>query len=131
MEIDNEKINHLITHAGELEKAGELEQALERYSKALDVLVVAAKDYAQLAGPGVIAAVVGTGSITDQYLEKFNECLKKDKTAAIVSNRMGLLFAKTGNKASAKAFFDQAIDLTPAGVVYDDPHVGLEMLKNI
>ena len=129
--MDNEVVKQLIDRAGELEGEEDYEKAIKQYSEVLDILVASAKEYAQLAGPGVIDAVIGTGTISDQYLIKFNDYLKRDKTAAAVSNSMGMLFAKTGNKASAKAFFEQAIDLTPDGIVYDDPHIGLEMLKNL
>lgn len=129
--MDNEKINRLIDQASTFEKAGELASALEVYSKTLDFLVEQAKEYAQLASPAVIEAIVGTGSISMEYLSKFNEYLKKDKTAALVSNNMALVFAKMGNKESARAFFEQAIDLTPKGECYDAPHIGLEMLKNL
>lgn len=128
--MDNNNIDQLIKHSAEFERAGDLEKALESYSRALDILVDRAKDHAQLAGPGVIPAVAGTGMISGQYLEKFNEYLRKDKAAAEISYGMGLLFAKMGNEASARAFFEQAIDLTPEGVVYDAPHIGLGALKS-
>jgi hypothetical protein len=44
---------------------------------------------------------------------------------------MGVIFAKMGNKVSAKTFFEQAIDLTSDGAIYDDPHIGLQTLESM
>ncbi|MFZ3074048.1 MAG: hypothetical protein WA093_02880 [Minisyncoccales bacterium] len=131
METDNIQMNKIIREAENFEKAGELGNALEYYSRALDVLVLAAKDYAEISEEGQISAVMGTGQISAQYMARFNDYLKKDKTAAVVSNRMGLVFARMENKASARAFFEQAIDLTPGYLEYNDPHIGLEMIDNL
>jgi tetratricopeptide (TPR) repeat protein len=131
MELDNEKIERLIRDAGELEKAEKFEKALEIYSQTMDILVANAKSCAERAEPAVMEAIVGSGVISGQFLSKFNEHLKQGKIAAVVSNNMGMIFAKMGNKSSARDFFEQAIDLTPAGEIYDDPHIGLEMLKNM
>ena len=68
--------------------------------------------------------------ISAAYLVRFNEYLKRDKSAYVISNSMALMFARMGNYSSAKIFFEQAIDLTPPGLVYNDPHIGLESVKN-
>jgi|GEM_PF-1190986 len=126
--ITNKKIQELLAAAQELESRGDLEMALDSYSQVLDKLVAEAKIYAQNAGPGIIEAVTGSGAVSESYLVKFKENLKKDRTAAIVSCHMASLFSRMGNDASAKVFFEQAVDLTPDGVVYDDPHVGMSSL---
>jgi len=131
MENETEKINELMREGEMAQRNEDLGKSLGYYSKAMDVLVARAKAYAQKAEPAVMEAIVGSGVVSAQYLSKFNEYLKKDHTAAIVSNNMAMLFAKMGNKASARDFFEQAIDLTPSGAAYDDPHIGLEMLKKM
>jgi Tfp pilus assembly protein PilF len=130
MEQDNQNPKQSIARAENFEREGDLEKALDAYSRALDVLVARAQEFAERSEPAVIDAVVGKGVLPQQYLVKFNDHLKKDNAAAAVSNAMGMIFAKMGNKASARAFFEQAIDLTPPGETYDDPHIGMEMLKN-
>ncbi|MCU0652631.1 MAG: hypothetical protein MUD10_00015 [Candidatus Pacebacteria bacterium] len=131
--MDNENKNSklLMEEAARFEQAGELEKSLNAYSRALDVLVDEARAAAEKSEPAVADAIVGKGVISEQYLAKFNNYLKKDYRAAAVSNAMGMIFAKMGNKPSARDFFEQAIDLTPPGEVYDDPHIGMEMLKNL
>jgi tetratricopeptide (TPR) repeat protein len=131
METDNEKLEDLLREGEQAQKFDQLEKSLGYYSEALDLLIGRAKDYAQKAEPAAMEAILGSGAMSTQYISKFNEYLKKDQTAAIVSNNMAVLFAKMGNKSSAAPFFEQAIDLTPEGVTYDAPHAGLEMLKNL
>jgi tetratricopeptide (TPR) repeat protein len=131
MEIPDKKLKQLVSEAEELHKRGANVKALENYSKALDILVDAAKAAAEKSEPAMLQAVMGSGMMSQEYLKKFNDYLKKDQTAAIISNNMAMLFSQMGDKASAKAFFEQAIDFTPKGVCYDDPHVGLEVLKKL
>lgn len=106
---------------------GKNKDLLKRYSEALDLLVAEAAEYAK--GSEAMFTDAEKKKVSKKYLEKFNEYLKKDKRACVISNNMGLLFAQTGEKASAKIFFEQAIDLTPKGEKYDDPYIGLEVLK--
>ncbi len=131
MGTNDEKLKQLVGEAEGFHKKGENEKALEKYSAALDVLVARAQAQAGKAEPAMLAEVMGSGAMSQEYLKKFNGYLKKDQTAAVISNNMAALFAQLGDKASAQAFFEQAIDLTPDGVCYDDPHIGLEMLKKL
>lgn len=127
---NDEQIELLLSSAQDLEGVGDFEKALACYSRVLDILVVRAKDYAQKAEPGMLEAITGTGMLSQVYLDKFNEGLKKDRNASLVSCRMAALFTRLGDKASARSFFEQAIHLTPPGIVYDDPHMGISMLEN-
>lgn len=129
--LETKKLKQLVSEAEELHKRGENKKALENYSQALDALVAVAKAHAERAEPTMMEAVMGSGTMSQEYLKKFNGYLKKDQTAAIISNNMAALFAQMGDKASAQAFFEQAIDLTPKDVCYDGPHIGLEMLKKL
>jgi tetratricopeptide (TPR) repeat protein len=131
METDDEKLEDLLREGEEAQKSEQWEKSLGYYSSAFDFLIGGAKDHAQKAEPAAMESILGNGAMSTQYLSKFNEYLKKDLTAATVSNNMALLFSRMGNKSSAASFFEQAIDLTPEGVTYDAPHVGLEMLKNL
>lgn len=42
---------------------------------------------------------------------------------------MGTIFAELGDKNTAKKMFEQAIDLTPDGIEYNDPKIALEELQ--
>jgi tetratricopeptide (TPR) repeat protein len=125
------KQDELIKTGENFAAAGNLEKALECYSQVLDCLVAGAKAHAEISENISMAAVFGKAMVSETYLQKFNEYLKKDQIASIVSNNMAVIFAKMGDKVSARAFFEQAIDLIPDGVVYDDPHIGLQTLGSI
>ena len=128
MDDQEEELSEIISEAAVYGREGDFGKAIYRFSRALDIVVARAKEYAQ---KDETAAVDPESGIDPAYMARFCEYLKRDKTASVVSNDMALLFARMGNCSSARIFFEQAIDLTPAGVVYDDPHVGLEMLKKI
>jgi len=129
--MENKQIEKLINCGNDFEKAGDFEKAMEAYTRALDILVAFAKTQTEVAEPFIVSAIMGSGRVSQDFLKKFNDFLKKDQTAAIVSNCMAMLFAKMGDMASARDFFEQAIDLTSNGVAYNDPYIGLEMLKKM
>jgi tetratricopeptide (TPR) repeat protein len=121
-------INHILEKAFCLRSDGKITQALKMYSDAFNLLVQEAAEDAKKTEE----MYENSGSerkISQKYLEKFRSYLRQDKRASVISNNMGVLFAQTGEKASAKTFFEQAIDLTPKGEKYDDPYIGLEILK--
>lgn len=120
------EIKEILDRAYRLKNDGNNEDSLKLYSEAFDLLVAEAAEYAK--GLEAIFEDGQKKTVSKKYLEKFNEYLKKDKQACVISNNMGVLFAQTGEKATAKSFFEQAIDLTPEGEKYDDPFIGLEVL---
>ena len=128
MNDQDEELSEIISMAAAYGREGDFGKAIDRFSRALDIIVVRAKEYAQKNGP---MAVDPESGVDPAYMARFHEYLKRDKIASVVSNDMALIFARMGNCSSARIFFEQAIDLTPVGVAYDDPHVGLEMLKKI
>jgi tetratricopeptide (TPR) repeat protein len=111
-----------------LKNDGKLKGSLELYNEAFNLLVEEARNYASKTEK--VFQSEEKNEISPGYLKKFNEYLKKDRQACAISNNMGVLFAQMGEKASAKVFFEQAIDLTPKGEKYDDPFIGLEVLKS-
>ena len=122
--------NALIKAGENFAAAGQLEKALDCYSQTLDHLVALAKISAEKSEGASMNAIFGSAQVSENYLQKFNEYLRKDQVASIISNNMAVIFAKMGNKESARAFFEQAIDLTPKGVDYQDPHIGLQVLAS-
>lgn len=121
------EIKEILDKAYCLKNDGKNEDSLKMYSEAFDVLVAEASEYAK--GLEKMFEDAEKKIVSKKYLERFNKYLKKDKRACVISNNMGVLFAQTGEKASAKVFFEQAIDLTPEGEKYEDPYIGLEILK--
>jgi tetratricopeptide (TPR) repeat protein len=129
--IDRDKkmeIKDILEQAYCLKNDGKNEDSLKMYSEAFDILVSEATEYAK--GLEELFEDAEKKTVSKNYLKKFNEYLKKDSRACIISNNMGVLFAQAGEAASAKIFFEQAIDLTPEGERYDDPYIGLEVLKS-
>jgi tetratricopeptide (TPR) repeat protein len=121
------EIKNILDQAYCSKNDGKNKDSLKMYSEAFDLLVAEAAEYAK--GSEAMFTDAEKKTVSKKYLEKFNEYLKKDKRACVISNNMGVLFAQTGEKASAKVFFEQAIDLTPKSEKYDDPYIGLEVLK--
>lgn len=125
-------LQQLVNQAQELKKKGDLYEALKCYSKAFDMIVDEAGDYARSTGPTHIDTVKDgkkIRTILPSLLEKTKEFLVKDKTAAIISNNMGTIFAELNYIEEAKASFLQAIELTPGNEKYEDPHIALDELS--
>lgn len=123
------ELNELLEKAYEQRNSEKFKESLESYNEAFDLLVKEAAEHAKKSCP--VFESNEEKEISPKYLKMFNDYLKKDKRACIISNNMGVLFAQMGEKASAKIFFEQAIDLTPEGEKYDDPYIGLEVLDKM
>ncbi len=123
----------MLEKAFNLKNAGRLEESLDLYNTAFNALVKDAEAYAKNLEEVFCPENGGNcdKKISAKYLAKFKEHLKKDKCACVVSNNMAVIFAQMGEMASAKIFFEQAIDLTPEGEKYDDPFIGLEVLNGM
>lgn len=125
-------LQDLVTQAKKLKENGDLYEALKLYSMAFDVTVDEAGDYARAAGPTHIDTIKDgekVRTILPSLLEKTKEYLIKDKTAAIISNNMGTIFAELNYIEEAKESFLQAIELTPVNEKYEDPSIALDELS--
>lgn len=125
-------LQKLITKAKEAKQKRDLTAALKYYSKAFDVLVKEANVYADsFEDTGYESIEDGKRVWTDTpvFFEKAKEYMKRDKTAAVISNNMGVILAELGDLENAKEWFKQAIELTPDGIKYQDSYRNLEELK--
>jgi tetratricopeptide (TPR) repeat protein len=120
--MDN--IQELVNKAQELKEGGDFHAALACYSDIFDLLIKESDEYARKQ-EGSIIDVGKLRTITTKLFEESRKYLKRDKTAAIISNNMGSLFARLGDVDNAKKMFEQAIDLTPDDKEYTDPKIGL------
>lgn len=107
---------------------GKLKAALHYYSQAFDQLMREANVYARQK-EGAVIDEGKTVNIMPKLFEETQKYLKKDMAAAIISNNMGVLFAKMGAHSDAETFFKQAVELTPDGVENKDPARNLAELK--
>ena len=119
-----ENIQELVNKAQELKESGNFEAALACYSDTFDLLIKESNEYARNQ-EGSIIDVGNLRTITTKLFEESRMYLKRDMTAAIISNNMGSLYARLGDIDNAKKMFEQAIDLTPDDKEYSDPKVGL------
>lgn len=125
-------LQKLVDEAWTLKKSGKLTEALGLYSQAFDVLVSEASANARMQ-EGTFEDNEENGKSVRKVLPKhFGEAkryLKQDKTAAVLSNNMAVIFAELDDRKAAKDFFEQAIDLTPEGEEYTEPKMGLLELE--
>jgi tetratricopeptide (TPR) repeat protein len=120
-------IPQLVTRAAMEKKAGNLNEALELYSKAMNIIVKEAMKYA-LKYEDPLEESDGDKVIREEYMEKVREFYKKDEVVCRISNNMGVIFTEIGNIPAARDMFLQAIDLTPEHIHYPDPIESLEVI---
>lgn len=123
-------VQEILNKAQELRQGGQLKLALAAYSDAFDILTEEADEYARKI-EGSVVDVGKLRTITAKLFEESQKYLKRDKMAAVISNNMGTIFAESEDLESAEKMFNQAIELTPDGLDYPDPKIGLESLNKI
>ena len=122
------ELQEFINKAREAKRNGNLMVALDYYNEAFDMLIREATQHARKQ-EGAFIDEGDTRKIMPKMFEENKKYLKKDKTAAVISNNMGVIFAELKDYEGAEKFFNQAIELTPDGIEYKDPEKNLEELK--
>ncbi len=123
-----ENIQALVNKAQNLKDSGKYQEALMCYSDTMDLLVEEANEYARNQ-EGTQVDIGSLRSITPRFFDESRKFLKQDMTAAIISNNMGSLYARLGDKENAEKMFKDAIDLTTEGQEYTDPKTGLKEIS--
>lgn len=126
--VTDQELQLLLSDAWVLKKEGKYTQALDYYSEVFDILIQDASEYANKHG-NPYKDQGDTRFILPSYFDLSKKYLKGDKLACTISNNMGVIFAELGMKKAAKEMFEQAINLTPEGMEYKDPKIGLEELN--
>ena len=121
-------LQELIDKAWNLKQKGERLEALKLYNQAFDILIKESTEYARNFN-GVLIDNGQTRKILPKYFEKTKEYLKNERATRIISNNMGVILAELGNFEGAKKMFEQAIELTPDDINYQDPKIGLRELE--
>jgi tetratricopeptide (TPR) repeat protein len=126
--VTDKELQLLINDAWKLKKENNLLQALDYYNDAFDILVQDANEYANKHG-NPYKDQGDTRMVLPSHFDLTKKHLKGDKLACTISNNMGTIFAELGDEKTAKEMFQQAIELTPDNLEYNDPKIALEELK--
>lgn len=118
----------LINKAWELKREGRLKDALDLYLSVYDQLI---KDASKHAGdvPGAEITERKTVTMMPSFMTEAKRFLKKDKLACTILNNMGVIYAEAGDAESARNCFEESIELTPEGLDYSNPKIGLKELE--
>ena len=122
-------IEQLIDVAQGLQDKGKIEESLETFSKAFDLMIDVAGNHALQKHSDITdSATLRTMKAT--IIAESKDYLRKDITAAYVLNAMGVLFAQLKDTANAQQKFIEAMEYIPAGQDFADPADNLEQLAN-
>lgn len=113
-----------------LKKQGKLKDALDLYMSLYDELIKEAAEYAGSI-PGTEITDGKTVTMMPSFMTEAEKFLKREKLACTILNNMGVIYAEVGDKESARNCFEQSIELTPDGVDYPNPKIGLKELDKL
>ncbi|MEK7078305.1 MAG: tetratricopeptide repeat protein [Patescibacteria group bacterium] len=71
----------------------------------------------------------GKRYILPVYFSAFSNALKFDIFFSNIVNNIGTLYTESSDYKRASECYQEAIEFTPPGVKYDDPHIGLKSLN--
>ena len=114
-------------------KNGEIDKALEWYSRAADGMVsdvteIVHKERDKCFRDEVIDGK-NTRVVLPYTLEKIREILRSDPSYAIIKNNIGLCFIELGDIDSAREQFRESIEYIPDGFNYPEPYRNLESIS--
>ena len=118
-------LQETLKNAWELKTSGDRTGALKLYDEAFNMLTSEATAHAHKQ----TRVSPLSNKITPDLFAESKSYFKRDNVACTISNNMATIFAELGDSESARKLFEQAIELTPEGVDYPDPKIGLEKLN--
>lgn len=118
-------LQETLNKAWELKKTGDRTGALKLYDEAFNTLASEATAYAHKQ----TRVSPLSNKVTPDIFAESKSYFKQNNVACTISNNMATIFAELGDYESAKKLFVQAIELTPEGVDYSDPKIGLQELN--
>lgn len=124
---DMDTIEQLIDIAQGLQDKGKLEEALQIFSKAFDMLIDDTGQYA-LEKNADVTDMSELRQLAPVLFAHSKEYLKRNITAAYVLNAMGVLFAQMKDVVNAQQKFMEAMEYIPDGQDFNDPADNLERL---
>jgi uncharacterized protein HemY len=120
-------VEALVAVAQSLQDKGKIDQALQAFSQAFDVLIDQAGQYAR-AQEAAITDPTELRAIAPQLFEHSRVFLKQNIMAAYLLNAMGVLFAQLKDYDNAQQKFIEAISYIPDHTDYSDPADNLERI---
>ncbi|MEO5646031.1 MAG: hypothetical protein ABIO57_03105 [Candidatus Paceibacterota bacterium] len=120
-------VEEILERAQTLQDKGHIEEALEQYSKAFDVLIEDAGKYAR-EQESHVTDLEELRKIAPTLFAHSATYLKKNSTASYILNAMGVLFAQLKDYPNAEQKLQEAIDYIPDGTDYSDPADNLERI---
>lgn len=121
-------VEDYIEVAQTLQDKGETEAALEQFSKAFDMLIDKAGQYAR-AQEADVTDMNELRAMAPKLFVHSKVFLKQDITAAYLLNAMGVLFGEMKDYANAEQKLLEAIEYIPDGADFSDPADNLERLS--
>ncbi len=121
-------VEQFVEQAQGLQDKGNIEGALEHYSKAFDLLIDEAGVYAK-AQESDVTELPELRKIADKLFAHSKDYLKRTLTASYILNAMGVLFAELKDYANAKERLMEAMEFIPEGAEYSDPADNLERIN--
>ncbi len=119
-------VEDIIEVAQSLQDKGQNEQALEAFSRAFDLLIDQAGQYARAQEADTTDDELRT--IAPRLFEHSTVFLKKNIMAAYLLNAMGVLFGQMKDYDNAQQKFLEAIAYIPDNIEYSDPADNLERI---
>jgi tetratricopeptide (TPR) repeat protein len=124
---DMDTIEQLIDVAQGLQDKGKIEEALQTFSKAFDMMIDNAGKYA-LEKNADVTDLAELRELAPVLFAYSKEYLKQNITASYILNAMGVLFAQMKDIANAQQKFIEAMEYIPDGQDFSDPADNLERL---
>ncbi len=122
-------VEELVEYAQTLQDKGQIEESLEQFSKAFDVLIDQAGAYAREQEADV-TDMQELRAMAPKLFEHSRVFLKQNLMAAYILNAMGVLFGELKDYDNAQQKFNEAITYIPDAMDYSDPADNLERITN-
>jgi tetratricopeptide (TPR) repeat protein len=120
-------VEAIVEVAQSLQDKGQIEQALQAFSQAFDLLIDQAGQYARTQEAGT-TDLDELRTIAPRLFEHSRVFLKKNIMAAYLLNAMGVLFAQLKDYDNAQQKFLEALSYIPDNTDYGDPADNLERI---
>lgn len=112
-------------------KAGNLDTSIKNYEEAINTLVRNTWNGIKKKEKLTIKDVwdADNREFNKNFVRKVENELKNDILYATLENNIGVCYAEKGNINKAKEHFKRAIEFTPEGIQYAEPHIGLQAIN--
>jgi hypothetical protein len=124
----DDDLQNKVNQAQKYKKEGKLVEAMGIYNQVYDHFIKEACKVARKL-ENTVQDTETTRTINPEYFSAGEKYLKRDKTVCTILNNMGVIFAELNDKENSKKYFMESIKLTPDGLDYQNPKIGLKNLE--